>query len=407
VKVPAVDFALTPDTIRSSDFTATAGSTSIGGNFVLTQYTAPNSSIAAKLRIPNARISELLNIAKAAGISAVEVESRDGSVALDGQVQGPTKNPSALVFNGTGKIQNASLKLPSLTQPVQIHNSDVRFSQDSAALDNFSGAMGQTSASGSLAVKDFAAPQVSARLRVPNARISELLNLAKTARTSAGQGISGDGSLILDVQAQGPTKNLSALVFNGTGKIQNASFKLPSLTEPVQIHSSDIRFSQNSATLENMSAAIGQTNASGSVTVKDFGAPQVATTLRVPGARISDLLNLAKAAGVSAVEGLSGDGTLTLDLQAHGPTKNVSAFVFNGTGKVQNASLKLPSLTQPVQIRTSDIRFSQNSATLENISAAIGQTNASGTLTVKDFAAPHVQFTLNADKANVRELQQI
>src|SRR5262249_852514 len=161
------------------------------------------------------------------------------------------------VFNGTGKIQNASLKLPSLTQPVQIHNSDVRFSQNSAALDNFSAAMGQTSAAASIAVKDFAAPQVSARLRVPNARISQLLNLAKAGGMSGGQGISGEGRLILDVQAQGPTKNLSALVFNGTGKVQNASLKLSSLDQPVQIRSSDIRFSQNSATLDNLSAAVG------------------------------------------------------------------------------------------------------------------------------------------------------
>jgi len=407
VKVPSVELALTPDTIRSNDFTATAGSTNVSGNFVLTQYTTPNRSIAATVRAPNARIGEILSMAKAAGISAVEGVSGDGSLTLDARVNGPTNNLSALVFNGTGKIQNASLKLPSLSKPVQINNSDVRFSQNSATLDNLSAAFGQTSVSGTLAVKDFATPEVTAALRIPNARIADLLDIAKAAKVSAVEGVSGDGALNLDIQAHGPIKNPSALVFNGNGKIQNASLKLPSVNEPVQIHNSDVAFSQNSATLENVSAAIGQTNASGSLTVKDFAAPQVTAVLRIPNARISELLSLAKAAKITAVEGMSGDGGLTLDVQAHGPVRNLSAFVLNGTGKIQNASLKLASLTQPLQIRNSDIRFSQNTATLENVTAAIGQTTASGALTVRDFGAPHVQFALNADKVNVRELQQI
>src|SRR4029077_10271155 len=102
-----------------------------------------------------------------------------------------------------------------------------------------------------------------------------------------------------------------------------------------------------------------------------------------------------------------GNGMLGLDVQAQGPTKNMSAMSFSGTGKISNANLKLPSLTKPLQVRNSDIRFSQNSASLQNVSAGIGQTNATGTLTLKNFDAPQVQFTLNADKVNVAELQQI
>jgi uncharacterized protein involved in outer membrane biogenesis len=104
---------------------------------------------------------------------------------------------------------------------------------------------------------------------------------------------------------------------------------------------------------------------------------------------------------------MSGDGTLTLDVKAHGPTKNMSALNFDGTGKISNATLKMPSLTKPVQIKNSDIRFSQNSASLQNIGITLGQTNAGGTITLKSFDAPQVQFALNADKVNVAELQQI
>jgi AsmA protein len=74
---------------------------------------------------------------------------------------------------------------------------------------------------------------------------------------------------------------------------------------------------------------------------------------------------------------------------------------------LQNATLKLASLTKPIQVRNADLGFSQNSATLSNLAASVGQTNATGNLTLKNFAAPQVQFTLNADKVDVAELQQL
>ncbi|HMC32408.1 MAG TPA: AsmA family protein, partial [Candidatus Angelobacter sp.] len=136
VRVNEIALTLTPDAIRSNDFAATAGSTTVNVNFALANYSAANSTINAALRAPNARIGEIINIAKAAGVSAVEGMSGDGTLSLDVHAQGPTKNMSALNFAGTGKISNANLKLPSLTKPLQVRNSDIRFSQNSIALEN-------------------------------------------------------------------------------------------------------------------------------------------------------------------------------------------------------------------------------------------------------------------------------
>jgi AsmA protein len=49
--------------------------------------------------------------------------------------------------------------------------------------------------------------------------------------------------------------------------------------------------------------------------------------------------------------------------------------------------------------------LNQNSANLQNLAVSVGQTNTSGQLTIKNFAAPQVQFALNADKVDVVELQ--
>ena len=407
VKISEVDLALTPATIKSNDFSATAGSTTVNANFTLNQYTSPQSAIDATLRAPNARVAELLDMAKAAGVSAAENISGDGVLTLDVHAQGPTKNMSAMAFNGTGKLQNATLKMPSLPKPVQVRNADLGFNQNSATVSNLAASMGQANAAGNLTVKNFAAPQVQFTLNADKLDVAELLELAKAAGVSATENISGDGVLTLNVRGQGPTKNLSAMMVNGTGKLQNATLKMPSLPKPVQVRNADLGFNQNSATVSNLAASMGQANAAGNLTVKNFAAPQVQFTLNVDKLDVAELLDLAKAAGVSATENISGDGVLTLNVRGQGPTKNLSALVINGTGKLQNATLKLASLTKPIQVRNADLGFSQNSATLSNLAASVGQTNATGNLTLKNFAAPQVQFTLNADKVDVAELQQL
>jgi AsmA protein len=205
VHISNIDLALTPETIRSNDFTASTGSTSVGVNFALAQYTAPNSTINASLRAGNAKIGELLSIAKAAGVSAVDGVTGDGMLSLDVHAQGPTKNMSALAFNGTGKIQNASLKMPSLTKPIQIKNSDIAFSQNSANLKNVAASVGQTNATGQLTLKNFAAPQVQFALNADKVDVTELQNLTATPAAPAKRADKG-GFWQLTQQAEAQTR---------------------------------------------------------------------------------------------------------------------------------------------------------------------------------------------------------
>ena len=98
--------------------------------------------------------------------------------------------------------------------------------------------------------------------------------------------------------------------------------------------------------------------------------------------------------------------TSRLDVHAVGPIKNTDAMTFSGSGALQNASLKMPSLTQPVNIRNVNMQFTQNSVNLTNLAASLGSTNASGSLSMANFQAPRLTFALSADKLNVAELQK-
>ena len=82
-------------------------------------------------------------------------------------------------------------------------------------------------------------------------------------------------------------------------------------------------------------------------------------------------------------------------------------MTFSGTGAIQNASLKTPSLTQPVNVRNANLQFTQNSLNLTNLAASLGSTNASGNLSVANFQAPRLTFALAADKLNILELQKL
>jgi AsmA protein len=104
---------------------------------------------------------------------------------------------------------------------------------------------------------------------------------------------------------------------------------------------------------------------------------------------------------------MSGSGTLTLDLHATGPVKNSAAMNFSGSGQVQNASLHAPLFAKPLGIANANIGFTRNSVVLQNLATSLGQTHATGNLALRDFNAPHVQFTLAADKVNVTELEQM
>src|SRR5207302_4927225 len=135
--------------------------------------------------------------------------------------------------------------------------------------------------------------------------------------------------------------------------------------------------------------------------------PSVDATVKTLNAELGELLTIAKAYGVTGVEGVSGSGAVALDLHAVGPIKGAGAMNLSGSGKLQNATINSDTLTKPLLVKNADLRFTQNSAIFDNLNASVGSTNASGNLTAQNFNAPQVQFALNADKINVVELKSI
>ncbi len=360
------------------------------------------------LNTPFAGTLRLDQVSTGAAQKFLNLQSLNG---IDAVITGDAKVKNSggkLASSGTIKVENARIHNVNVGYPIAL-DYDVAddLTNDVIQIHKGNLKLGATPISLAGTVNTKPTPsQVDLKLTASNASIAEMARLASAFGVAFGKDVDVKGQVNADIQARGA---MDKPALNGNLSARNLDISGKEIPQPVKVNDISLALTPDTVRSNEFAATTGSTTVNVSFALAQYSAPNssISATLRAPNARIGELINIAKAAGVSAVDGMSGDGTLTLDVKAQGSTKNMSALNFDGTGKISNATLKMPSLTKPLQIKNSDIRFSQNSASLQNIAITLGQTNAGGTVTLKNFDAPQVQFALNADKVNVAELQQI
>jgi uncharacterized protein involved in outer membrane biogenesis len=239
-----------------------------------------------------------------------------------------------------------------------------------------------------------------------NASIEDAARLAAAFGVAFSPNAKITGKLTANVHAQGPTDRLA---LNGTVNGHDLEVTGKDIPQAVKVPAIDLAMTPQDIRSNPFTVTSGATTLSGQMSIAQYTTPSptVDATFKTVNAKLDELLNIAKAYGVSAVEGMSGTGAVTIDVHAVGPIKKTDAMTFTGSGAVQNAVLKTPALTQPVNVRNANLQFTQNSLNVTNLAAAIGSTNASGNLSVANFQAPRLTFALAADKLNVTELQKL
>ncbi|MFL6350390.1 MAG: AsmA family protein [Bryobacteraceae bacterium] len=183
VSVPAIDLSLSPEVVKSNPFTAQSGSTALTLAFAISQYTSRNMNLDATLKTDGANVTELLNMAKAYG--AAQGVSGTGKLAANLHVQGPTSDPSKLVYSGTASISNATISTPELTKPLTITSANAQFSQNSASITGMAASLGSTTVRGNLAAKNFAAPDVQFALTADKIDTAELQTITAKSPSSS------------------------------------------------------------------------------------------------------------------------------------------------------------------------------------------------------------------------------
>jgi AsmA protein len=326
---------------------------------------------------------------------------------LTGELKATTKS-NVVNSEGSLKIDDPQIKAVKLGYPITL---DYKLSDDLNSglirIENGTLHLGPTpiSIAGSMNTTPTPA-QIDMRLVTKGASMSEIARLAAAAGVAFNAGTDIKGTLNADIAARGGTNNPA---LNGNLRADNVQITGGQIKQPVSVPQIELALTPTAVSSNQFTATTGGTRLNAQFNLKDYTsqAPAIQATLNTNNANIGELLSIAQAYGITAADGMSGSGQITLSLNAAGPLKNASAMVFNGTGAIQNASLNTPTLTKPLNVKNANIKFSQNSMSLENVAASLDQTNAGGNLSIRNFAAPQVQFALNIDKLDLAALQNI
>jgi hypothetical protein len=235
-------------------------------------------------------------------------------------------------------------------------------------------------------------------------------SMAEAARLAAAFGIAftGDtkvtGNMDLKVRAQGAAGRPQ---LSGTVATRNVNISGGDLARPVHAGEMNLLLSPDAIRSNDFTATTGKTSVNAQFTLTNYtsGSPQVNARIHTGSAQVDELLNIARAYGVTAVEGVKGTGTAQLDVSVAGPLKQTDRLTYTGAGALRNSTIEVPSLTKPVAVRNADMRFNANSVALDNLDISLGETTARGNATIQNPANPRLQFALAANTINVLEWQ--
>src|SRR5207237_2543978 len=223
--------------------------------------------------------------------------------------------------------------------------------------------------------------QVDMTVKASNVSIAETAKLAAAFGAVFNAASNVSGNLNLDVHAQGA---LSKPVLNGNVEARNLNISGGELREPVQVDAIQLALSPDSIQSNEFTAKTGRTSASAQFKLIGYtsDAPKIDAKLNTGNADVQELLRIAHAYGISAVQGVNGSGTVTVNASVSGPINEPAQLTYSGTGYVRNVSLQIPSVAKAVGVRTADLQFNGNGMNVSNLEANVGQTTAHGNLTV-------------------------
>lgn len=160
----------------------------------------------------------------------------------------------------------------------------------------------------------------------------------------------------------------------------------------IQIHRGNIKLGSTPITV------------AGSVNSKATPA-QVDLKLTAANASIADAARLASAFGVAFGQEMTANGNVNADVQAKG---EINKPALNGKLSARDLNISGKGLRQPVKVNEVELALTPEMIRSNDFTASTGSTSATANFALSQYTtAPHLQFTLNAPKINVTELQQM
>ncbi|MBI4907972.1 MAG: AsmA family protein [Acidobacteria bacterium] len=244
--------------------------------------------------------------------------------------------------------------------------------------------------------------QLDLDVNVPGAAIAELTRLAAAADAGFKPDMKVDGTVQAKMHVSGAADKPQL-----TGNIEATKVEVnrQGWKQPVRTPAIHVQLTPASIVTSPFEVESGGTRLKVAATVSDYatGKPMVNASASTQG-RIEELLNVAAAYGVGSVHDVQGTGDLALDVKIFGPSSDLS---FSGNGSIDDASIHLATLKKPIAVKSAKIRFEEDRAVLENLVASLAGSTLRGTMKVRNFASPELEFQADVDQLDVAALQGI
>jgi hypothetical protein len=115
VEVKAINLTLSPTEIRSNEFNATSGKTTVAARFAMLEYVSKSPTVDVQLRSAAATLPEIQSIVKAYGITGLDQISGTGSLNFDlsakGRVDSLTTQAATKALNGVINLDFSPVKV--------------------------------------------------------------------------------------------------------------------------------------------------------------------------------------------------------------------------------------------------------------------------------------------------------
>ena len=266
-------------------------------------------------------------------VSSPALANADGS--LSGQMN-ITSDAGKLSATGNISGQNLRMKGRDLGFPMALQfNIHDDVPADLLMLDSANLKLGATPLSLSGTVNSKPTPaQIDLCVKANGISIAEAAKLAAAAGVALTPGTTVSGTVDLNVEARGAADNPA---LNGTinGRDLQASGK--DFVQPVQVKAVTLSLTPSQIQSNPFTVNSGSTALTVQFGMQQYLSknPTVDATLRATNAELPSLLSIAKAYGITALDKVSGSGTLDVDLRATGPVRSAAssdlARALNGT----------------------------------------------------------------------------
>lgn len=349
-----------------------------------------------KLTVKEVALSGLTRFLQAKGYE-------DSEAILTGETQ-VRSGSQGIAAKGNLTVKNARIRKSTLALPL---NFDFDLQHDPSGrlkLSRFEAKAGgmTVAAAGEVETKP-APPLLHLKVHTPSGSLADIFPIAGLFGASLGPDLKMEGQLKADLNVEGPASKpqVSGAIEATSLQMQDKDWK-----QPVRVSQIHIDLSPDAIRSQPFTAESGATRLNGAFAINQYASssPTVHAEFKTVGGTVPELLNLTRAFGLSATEGITGSGNLNIDLKADGPLKDPN---LSGTGALDQTTLNLPTFKKPIQIRTANLRFEETKAVADLTGLTLGSSNLKGNLSIKNFSAPELQFALEGDQWNVGELQQL